>query len=98
MLGMKSVRSPGRATHPFPLSKIRAKRGPLTGLELCVWVPVTSFLCLCKLGPFKTAERVSKEGHLSCVMRVRFRLTLSVSGEELMLSVAKFGLNHVSRH
>jgi hypothetical protein len=31
------------------------------------------------------------------VMRVRFRLTLSVSGEELMQSVAKFGLNQVVR-
>ena len=56
------------------------------------------FLCLCELGPFKTAERVIKEVPIPCEMRVRFRLTLSVSGEELMLSVAKFGLNHVSKH
>ena len=76
--------------------KITTKRGPLTGLELCALVPVKSFLCLCKLGPFKTAERVIREAPITCEMRVRFRLTLSVSGEELMLSVAKFGLNHVS--
>ena len=75
--------------------KITTKRWPLTGLELCVLVLVTSFLCLCKLGPFKTAERVIKEVPIPCEMRVRFRL--SVSGEELMLSVAKFGLNHVVR-
>ena len=45
-----------------------------------VLVPVTSFLYLCKLGPFKTAERVIKDGPIPCDMRVRFRLTLSVSG------------------
>jgi hypothetical protein len=76
MLGMKSVRSPGRATHPFPLSKIRAKRGPLTGLELCVLVPVTSFLYLFKLGPFKTAERVIKEGPITCVRILFFSLLI----------------------
>jgi hypothetical protein len=74
--------------------KIRAKRWPLTGLELCVWVPMTSS---CVSAVHRPRVSGIKEGHLPCVMRVRFRLTLSVSGEELMQSVAKFGLNQVVR-
>ena len=78
--------------------KIRAKRGPLTGLELCVWAPVTSFLCLLSSGRLRRPSVSLRRFLFPCEKRVRFRLTLSVSGEELMLSVAKFGLNQVSRH
>ena len=64
---------------PSPYQKLGQKEGRSLDLNF-VSGPVPSFLCLYKLGPFKTAERVIREGHLPCEMRVRFRLTLSVSG------------------
>ena len=80
---------------PSPYQKLEQKEGRSLDLNF-VSGPVTSLLFLCKRGPFKTAVHVIKKGPLPCEMRVRFILTLSVSGEELMLSVAKFGLNQVS--